>query len=368
MKKLSYSLFALCMSAVMFVACDPNNPSNPGNPTEQWDPAEDAGLSQWEICIKHIKPGIYQGLTDKELNAGMNMGYDKTILAICEDGSAFYVDLDKGGVIAPITCYDGDLTFTNVSASEPKIGQYEYDKDIIVCSREKLTTLNNIRMDIGTQLNEFAILFGFDTYFYKGTMIGKYFRKIDDAKDFKSTYEKVFKLAIKKGDYVPYEDLFTANHTIYGDGWHNELYPSDMNTQRWVVPYDGDGKIERFNVHRQRNWGYSDGRWHMFYGPCSYELVESVECDVACERDEALRWHNKITDMKDRYTYTLSSKTGISEYFVGYGYFTNDEGCDTEGWKGYVTPYYEMEWMPKVGSSVIYPMNIKFGVEWVTYV
>lgn len=66
-----------------------------------------------------------------------------------------------------------------------------------------------------------------------------------------------------------------------------------------------------------------------------------------------------------KFFYLLLALCVSAVAFVGCN--PDDEGCDTEGWKGYVTPYYEMEWMPKLGT-VIYPMNIKFGVEWVTYV
>ena len=367
MKKIYYLLLAL-FASFAFVACNQNHPSNPGNPTEPWDPAEDEGLSQWESCLKHIKPGIYQGMTDEELGAGMNMGYDKNILAICEDGSAFYMDIKEGSVIAPFTCYDGKLTFTQVSASEPKKEVFNYDKRIKTYSKEPLNTLNNKLMDIETQLTQFAALFGFEKYFYKGTMIGKYYKKIDDAKDFKSTYEKIFQLAMKKGEYVEYNDLFTAEHVIYGDGWHNELYPSAMNSQRWVVPYDGTAKIERFAVYRQRDWGYN-GKWYLFYGPCDYELVTWVECDVDCDKAEAIRWKNKITDMHDRYNYTVPGETVETDYVVGYGYDSNDDGLNLgeQGYKGYIRPTYDMEWIVPLSNNP-YPMTIKFGVAWTTYV
>ena len=368
MKKLLFALTCLAM-LVSVPACKPKN--EPQNPNDNWDNpyanVDDSLLTSWEKCRKHVRPGIYQGLTDEELNTGTNMGYDKVILAVCEDGSAFYCKLSEGSVIAPITCYDGNLTFTKVTGSEPTTGNYQYDKDITVCSREALTIGTHKTYDIATQLELWAsTYFGFDKYFYQGTMIEKYFRRIDDAPNFNATYEKVFKRAIKKGGYVPFNDLFTASHTIYGDGWHNELYPESMNTQRWVVPYDGNDRIERFAVYRQRNWGY-DSRWYMFYSPCNWELVTWVECDVACDSEEALRWKAKITAMTDRYNEVSSSKTAETEYVIGYGFDTNDEDVDLDGYKGYIRPTYEMQWMKNV-NTWIYGMSIKFGVAWTTYV
>ena len=314
--------------------------------------------------MKHIKPGIYRGMTDEELNTGTNMGFDDVLLAVCEDGSSFYIQhISSGTVIPTIVAFDGKLTFYEFDAGRAKEG-YEYNKKITQYSKDKLTTLTNIYMDIETQLKFWAQNFGFDDYFYKGTMIDKYFRRIDDAKNFNSTFETMFNLTKHEGEFVAADNFFVYEHTIYGDGWHNELYPSSMNDARWVVPYNGNGKIERFSVYRQRNWGY-DSRWYMFYSPCNWELVFKVSCDVACDKDAALSEQALISNMSDRYNYVYSNV--VSDYIVSFEAWSNDEGMDMDGYRGYIYPSYKVYWPAPVGT-VIYPMVIDFEVCWMTYV
>ena len=368
MKKILTAL--MCIAVGLFwTACDPNNPGNPGNPTNPIDPSEDAGLDQWQRVLKHIKPGIYRGLSDEELNAGMSMGYDKCVLAVCGDGTGFYIkDIETSNPIPEIIAYDNDLTFYTISSSEPQIGVYNYDKKITVYSREQLEGLSTSMCDIAKQRQFYAINFGFSEY-QTGTMIGNCFRKIDDAPDFKTAYEKIFNYVMTKGEYVPFENLFIYEHTIFGNGWHSELYPSDMDAKSWVIPYRGKGKIERFSVYRQRNWTY-DPKWYMFYGPCNYELVTYVECDLICEEADAIEWFNKVT-AEAKYNYVYENQTGIVKSWnnedevvsVGYNYSCTDEGMDLEGYNGYVHPFYEMLW-----EAYFKQMTIKFGVGWVTFV
>ena len=379
MKKVYLALMCLAVVA-MFTACnekktndpedqttqnDPSNPSDPSNPGGGGN--DDPNMTNWEKCIKNVKPGIYQGKTDEELGLS-NMGYDKVILAVCEDGSAFYVQNATSGegvaAIAPFTVYDGKLTFYNVKA-EKESGEYHYDRQIITCSKDPLTTLGNVTYDIKQQLKLFATKFGFDDYIYKGTMIEKYFRRIDDAKDMTTTFQKVFNLVKHDGDFVALNNFFTYDHTIYGDGWHNELYPSSsMNAARWVVPYEGNGTIERFTVRRQRNWGY-DAKWYLFYGPCNYELVTYVECDVACDKDAAVAEYNLIKGMNDRYTDVIND--AVNDYFVWFEADSDDDDLDLSGYSGYIRPTYKVQRNAPVGS-VNYPMTIIFGVAWITFV
>ena len=386
MKKFLFAL--MCLAALTIVpACDPNppivdpeNPENPekpdkpDNPDNPNNPDDDKDLTPWQKCLKHVKPGIYKGVSDEEAGLGMNMGYDQNILAITEDGYSFVVDLDGGSVVAPFTIYDGDLTFIKVTASEPKTGVYEHDKEITTYAKEQLQSLSFKMCDIEKQVQFWAIEFGFSNY-QTGTMIDNYFRKIDDAPDFQTTYQKIFNLAKKKGEYVAYDDLFTTVHTVYGDGWHNEFYPDDMNSKRWVVPYDGDGTIERFAVYRQRGWSEVGNRY-VFYAPCNWENVTYVECDVICEEADAISWFDKITAMTDRYNAVDQNSTGIIYQFndpskvssVGYHYYSNDEDNSVpDGYKGYVHPEYNMQWMAPYGTFIT-PMSIKFGVSYVTYV
>ena len=71
--------------------------------------------------------------------------------------------------------------------------------------------------------------------------------------------------------------------------------------------------------------------------------------------------------MTDRYNEVSSSKTAETEYVIGYGFDTNDEDTDLDGYKGYIRPTYEMLWRKNV-NSWIYGMSIKFGVAWTTFV
>ena len=374
MQKLLFTLTCIA-GAFLLAACNPNKPNNPDNPNVPYNPEdhpEDASLSNWEKCLKYIQPGIYQGLTDEELQTGgMNMGYNNVILAICEDGTSFYVsNITNGTVIAPFTAFDGKLTFYNYGATKNDKGEFLYNKEIKTYSVDKLTSIGNATRDINSQLKLWAVNFGFDDYFYKGTMIQKYFRRIGEAKDFNSTYEKIFNLAKHQGAFTAEQDYFVTSHTIYGAGWHNELYPSDLNAKNWVIPYDGEGKIERFAVYRQRNWAYDD-RWYLFYGPCNYGLVTWVECDVICDSDEAIRWYNKVAT-EAKYNRTNPNKTGIYPSYndpevistVGYGYYSTGDDLDLSGYEGYICPTYEMIWLGGYNNF----MTMKFGVEWVTYV
>ena len=354
----------LCMVfALSFVACNPNTPVNPYNPQ---DHPEDSLLTNWEKCMKYVKPGIYQGLSDEELKTGTNMGFDDVLLAVCEDGSSFYIKHISGGTVIPtIVAFDGDLTFYEFDAKRGNEG-YEYNKKITKYSKEKLTTYTNLYMDINTQLRFWAQNFGFDGLFYNGTMIDKYFRRIDDAKNFNSTFEKMFNYTKHEGSFVPADDFFVYEHTIYGDGWHNELYPASMNDAHWVVPYTGNGTVERFSVYRQRNWAY-DSRWYLFYGPCDYELVFKVSCDVACDREAAIAEYDLIKGMTDRYNYISPYNDVISDYVVSFEAWSNDEGMNMEGYKGYINPYYKMLWQTPI-STIVYPLTIDFEVTWTTYV
>lgn len=377
-----------------------NNGNNNENPNSNTD---DSKLTNWQKCLKHVAPGIYQGLPD-QIFFGMEMDYEKQILAVCADGSAFYIkDITDGDVIAPFTAFDGNLTFHDISAkNDSKLGLI-YDDNVTVFSKEKLESLNNAAASwIDVQLTVFAGYFGFDDYFYKGTMIENYFKKIDEAPDFNTTYEKIFNLAKKQGGFVAMNDLFHPVYTIYNDGWHSELYPEDMNTKRWVVPYDGTGKIERFCVKRQRGWE-GGGKRFIFYGPCDWGNVTYVECDVVCEYAGAKYWFDKITAMNDRYNKVYEPNTlcvdgdydlfGDGSYVVkmttaGYQYYSEPEsddnghhyGYDAEGVRrqftddnegfgtgGYVHPEYKMNWL-KPAAGYITPMTIVFSVNYVTWV
>ena len=421
MKRISIAL--LCISMLAFVpACTPfeDTPDTPeeqnsngnGNGNEngngngngnQTNTDDDKDLTNWQKVLKHVEPGIYQGLPD-QIYFGMEMNYEKEILAVCADGSAFYIgDLTKGDVIAPFTAYDGNLTFHEISAKNDSKRGLIYDDIVTVYSKEQLESFNNaVASYIENQLKVFAGYFGFDDYFYKGTMIDTYFKKIDEATDFNSTYEKIFNLAKKQGNFVPINDLFHPIYTIYNDGWHSELYPEDMNTKRWVVPYDGTGKIERFCVKRQRGWE-GGGKRFIFYGPCNWENVTYVECDVVCEFAGAKYWFDKITAMSDRYNRVYEPKTlcvdgeydllGDGSYMIqlttaGYQYYSepesddkgNNYGYDANGVRrpftdeengfgtgGYVHPEYKMDWT-KQAYDLITPMTIVFSVDYVTWV
>ena len=296
---------------------------------------------------------------------------------------------------------DGNLTFHEITAkNDSKLGLL-YDDVVNVYSKDQLESFGNTAGWVDAQLKLFAGFFGFDDYFYKGTMIEKYFKKIDEATDFNSTYEKIFNLARKQGGFVAIDDLFHPVYTIYNDGWHSELYPEDMNTKRWVVPYDGTGKIERFCVKRQRGWE-GGGKRFIFYGPCNWENVTYVECDVVCEYAGAKYWFDKITAMSDRYNKVYEPNTlcvdgeydllGDGSYMVnittaGYQYYSEPEsdgnghryGYDANGARvqftsdeedfgsGYVYPEYKMDWT-KSAATFITPMKIVFGVNYVTWV
>ncbi len=414
--KLLLTLMCLAMLALV-PACTPNPPeegTNTGNNTET--PGEnnqdnqgnqnntdddDKDLSNWQKVLKHVEPGIYQGLPD-QIYFGMKMDYENEILAVCADGSAFVIeDLTEGDVIAPITAFDGNLTFHQITAEDDKKLGLLYNDVVNVYSKDQLESFGNTAGWVDAQLKLFAGFFGFDDYFYKGTMIEKYFKKIDEATDFNSTYEKIFNLARKQGGFVAIDDLFHPVYTIYNDGWHSELYPEDMNTKRWVVPYDGTGKIERFCVKRQRGWE-GGGKRFIFYGPCNWENVTYVECDVVCEYAGAKYWFDKITAMSDRYNKVYEPNTlcvdgeydllGDGSYMVnittaGYQYYSEPEsdgnghryGYDANGARvqftsdeedfgsGYVYPEYKMDWT-KSAATFITPMKIVFGVNYVTWV
>ncbi|MBR1809493.1 MAG: hypothetical protein IJ776_08935 [Paludibacteraceae bacterium] len=422
MRKLSIAL--LCISMLAFVpACNPVEPEQQGteqgengngnsngnengngnqnNQGNEGNTNEDEGLTNWQKCLKHVAPGIYQGLPD-QIYFGMEMDYQNEILAICADGSAFVIeDLTEGDVIAPITAYDGNLTFHEITAQNDSKRGLIYDDVVTVYSKDKLVSFGNTAGWIDAQLTLFAGFFGFDDYFYQGKMIETYFKKIDEATDFNSTYEKIFNLAKKQGSFVALNDLFHPTYTIYNDGWHSELYPEDMNTKRWVVPYDGTGKIERFCVKCQRGWE-GGGKRFIFYGPCNWENVTYVECDVVCEYDQAKYWFDKITAMTDRYNKVYEPKTlcvdgeydllGDGSYMVnittaGYQYYSEPEsddeghhyGYDADGVRrrftddeedfgsGYVHPEYKMQWT-KPSYDLITPMSIEFSVNYVTWV
>lgn len=381
-----------------------NNNGNNGNNNENpYSNTDDSELTNWQKCLKHVAPGIYQGLPD-QIYFGMEMDYEKQILAVCADGSAFVIDdITDGDVIAPFTAFDGNLTFHEISAkNDSKLGLI-YDDKVTVYSKEKLESFGNAAASwIDAQLKIFAGFFGFDDYLYKGTLIEKYFKKIDEAPDFNTTYEKIFNLAKKQGGFVAMNDLFHPVYTIYNDGWHSELYPEDMNTKRWVVPYDGTGKIERFCVKRQRGWE-GGGKRFIFYGPCDWGNVTYVECDVVCEYAGAKYWFDKITAMNDRYNKVYEPNTlcvdgdydllGDGSYVVkmttaGYQYYSEPEsddnghhyGYDADGVRrqftddnegfgtgGYVHPEYKMSWL-KPTASYITPMTIVFSVNYVTWV
>ena len=379
---------------------DTEDPSNPSDPSDPQNSDEDKNLSKWEKVLKYVEPGVYQG---KVVDLGELWGtVDRTneILVLTAKGEAIIIrDKNQSGPFPAIQTYDGKLTVEDLTSGFDG-GEPRYNRKIAVHSKEQLKSAANMYAHIGYWQNTIFATAFFDGVFVDETKFLTFYEKKYDAPDFNTAYQNVFKI-IGTSPIKP-ADMFLVEHTIYDDGWHNDMYPADMNDKRWVVPYDGKGTIERITVYRQRGW--SDyGHHFVFYGPCAWDNIFKVECDVVdCDWDGAKQWYDRITAMTDRYNkvntnYTSCVNGDVDLYGDGskivnmqtaqYDYYSEpraDEdghhyGNDASGVEhqftekqedfgigGWVTPHYQMIWTPNYGF--VTPMVVTFNIDYTTWI
>lgn len=292
-----------------------------------------------------VKPGIYVG-NEKGYNDG-------DLIAKGTDGSILSAKVgDEYDVPYKFKGYDADHTTYEFSYGESKGKKY-------------LTCVINVLSDnqsshpfyITTNVKAYKSIIASEGVSLMTTP--KKYSKVASGGDILQNYKTI----CQKYQKLPYQapkDQLIIDHTEYDVKWINSLYPSDMNSRGWVVPYSG--KCESFTVNRQYGWE-SVGNRKILWGGCKWENVTWVIATVTdVDYAKALEYVNKVkaTGKYDDVYEDMADGSGI----VSFKATSKDPEANKEGYDGYIHPTYEITYT----SALYNTMTIKFGVAYVTYV
>lgn len=292
-----------------------------------------------------VKPGIYLG-TDDDFNPG-------DLIAKGTDGSIIVCEVDDDAdVPREFKGYDGDhrtYTFSYDTYKGTKFLKYTM---AVLCDKpgtSLLAIVNNVEAARKLWGAECVNLVTFP----------KKYKKIADGGDFAQNYKTI----CQKYQKLPYQDLkdqLLAEEVHYDVKWLNGLYPSDMDAKGWVIPYGG--QLESMTVCRQYDWDQIGNR-KIFYGGCNWGKVFSVKATIT-EADYA-KAAAYVAEIKSKGHYNkVSEDSSDGKTFVSFKSYSDDEAESTEGYKGYISPTYEVSY----STALFNTLSVDFEVVYTTFV
>lgn len=315
------------------------------------------GLFDYKKHYENFEPGIY--MRDNEL------------LAKGTDGCTFHIpdvtDLASTGAmmgtpIYPVafTGWDGknttySFTVDYYNDNDGNLFTYTYEDTVFtVIKTEYSPTSTNILYSTETgaavELTNFFDITGYE--------------KIADASDFENTYVAIAKLVQKGGPIVKPSEMVPQYTKYLPSGWMSELYPSDMETAKYVFPYTGKGDIQSMAVSRTFQWGLQkEGLWLPRF--CQTDDVHHIEAIfINADESDVRAYIAKLRDegFYTRIIYDLDTDEMVTFSVDSFNY-DEEHAEELEGKPGYIYPSIEVTYVKNGGM-----LTIKFEVAKVGFV
>lgn len=283
MRKLRYFsvLAAIAAFSFTFSACgddpidssddlentDPNDPNNPGGSGNEggsddpWDP-ENIYSSPADF-IKNLEPGMYEWAYTE------NGETDVTVFAKSKDG--WYMEIQYANSNSPVVrIFDPETTFWKFTNGDQTVEKYEYKaREDMMGIKLTYGHMHEIGPECaGSYVNAKKYAGILDT----SNLVLK--KVAESFSGYKDAYNAM------KGKYLDaatpfFEDMQPNVYQSFDKGWRSDLYPNDMDVQKYVFPWTAKGDIH-MKVTRDNEWPENVS---VIY-PCIINHVCRIEANI----------------------------------------------------------------------------------------